>query len=144
MTNNNNCYCSKDDCESFTNLNKELCFTTPFLSSSTLSEGMSFCSDDDNDFGMNVLYPLSSATFDKRYDEQSLVVLVFNQKINFKNLTSSIIDVQKIIAILIFERGVDFQCYRVVRLSTCPHFTLLTKDLPTFVKGFEQYADALY
>ena len=132
-------YCRSSGNVNTFNITKALVFNTPSYSSTSSSCNISLDTDEENDFGMSILYPLSTATLNQRYDKQSLVTLICKEKTNFKNLTSSSLEIMKITNIIIFERGTDFQCYRLTCLGNCPHFTLLTKDIPTFIQGFQDY-----
>ena len=86
------------------------------------------------DFCMDVIYPLSSKLIDNgSYYDQTLVVLVYESNITFKNVTESKLEAKAIKSVLLIERSDTFQAYRLSRLNRCPHFTLLTVDLPTFV-----------
>ena len=91
------------------------------------------------DFCMDVIYPLSSKLIDNgSYYDQTLVVLVYDSNIKFKNVTESNLQASGIKSVLFIERSDKFQAYRLSRLKTCPHFTLLTVDLPTFVSDLNQ------
>ena len=123
------------------NLNNALVFKTSSLPSSTCSS-IVISEGEVTNFGMNVLYPLSSKLLHEgKYHEQSLVVLVFSEKITFTSLTKSEIDCKKMKSVIIFERSDDFQAYRLSNLSICPHFTLLTSDLPLLISGLHQCID---
>ena len=129
-------------CSSNCNFNKdivtnELNLSTPF-SPSTFESNTSSTLDDVN-FGMEVLYPLSVKVQDVRYEKQSLVVLIFDEKTKFTSLTTSRLDVKKLKGILMIERSTQFQAYKLLHLNRCPHFTLRTVDLPNFIKAFEDY-----
>ena len=91
-------------------------------------------SKEEVDFCMDVIYPLSSKLIENgSYYEQTLVVLVYDSNIKFKNVTESKLEASGINLVLFIERSDKFQAYRLARLNICPHFTLLTVDLPTFV-----------
>ena len=122
--------CSENYKHSDVKIVKELIFRTFCLNdvsrcnTSSVKEKVDFC--------MEVIYPLSLKLIDiGSYYEQSLVVLVCNSNISFKNVTESKLDPTKIKSILFIERS-------DTKLSICPHFTLLTADLPTFVSDLNK------
>ena len=95
------------------------------------------------DFCKEVIHPLSSKlnNRDVRYKDQTLVVMVYTEPIQFKNLSESTLDPKKIVHIFLIERGVFFQAYRSKALDTCPHGTLLTVDLPLFLSQLHSLLD---
>ena len=94
------------------------------------------------DFCKVVLHPLSSKLMNSSitYLDQTLVILVCDGSIQFKNLTSSTLDPNKIRHVLLIERGEGFQAYRARALDNAPHGTLLTVDLPLFLSQLHRYS----
>ena len=126
--------CSSDYCHKVDKLVKELKFKTFSLPGNSRSN--TFSNMEKVDFCMDVIYPLSSKLIDgSLYYDQTLVVIVYESSISFKNVTESKLDPTLIKCILFFERSNNFQAYRLANLSNCPHFTLETLDLPTFVSN---------
>ena len=132
-------YCHNHEVASNSKLNDVLIFTTNSLPSTFRFESLS---KDMTDFGMEVLYPLSSKLLGNgKYAEQSLVVLVFDENTSFSGLKKSTLQYDKIVSVFIIERSSNFQGYLLTRLSICPHFTLLTVDLPAFLASLDGYLD---
>ena len=126
--------CSSDYCHKIDKIVKELNFKS--FSIPVNSRSNTFSTLEKVDFCMDVIYPLSSKLIDgSLYYDQSLVVIVYDASISFKNITESKLEPTTMKCVLFFERSNEFQAYRLAKLSNCPHFTLLTSDLPTFVSN---------
>ena len=134
-------YCLVDDFKSSNKIKNHLSFKTSFLPSRSTDESSVHCTDP-LQFGMKVIYPFSSKLCSKNlYYDQSLITFIVKGKNTFTNLFKTPIDPSDIICILIFERSKSFQGYRIGRLSVCPHFTLLTIDLPEFLQEASKFFD---
>ena len=124
--------CSKNYRHDNVKIVNELNFKTFSLKESSTSNTSS--TSEKVDFCLNIIYPLSSKLIETgSYYDQTLVVIIYDTNISFKNVLESKLDADQIKSILLIQRSDKFQAYRLSNLSNCPHFTLLTADLPTFV-----------